>query len=67
MTVLRKYNELRNKLTKKYKELNLLVKVKQSIKPWQYSTFLIQKKVTIVGPKNIIFYIYTYYFIFNYI
>ena len=26
-------NELRNKLRKKYKELNLLVKKKQSIKP----------------------------------
>ena len=62
MTVLRKYNELRNKLRKKYKEMNLLVKKKQSIKPWQYMHIFNSKKVTRVGkitPTNIIFYTHT--------
>ena len=50
------------KLRKKYKELNLLVKKKQSIKPWQNMHMFNSKKVTTVGkktPKNIIFYTYT--------
>ena len=58
MTVLRKYNELRNKLRKKYKEMNLLV----SIKPLQYMHIFNSKKVTTVGkitPTNIIFYTHT--------
>ena len=47
------------KLRKKYKELNLLVKKKQSIKPWQYMHIFNSKKVKTVGKKtrkNIIFY-----------
>ena len=55
---MRKYNELRNKLRKKYKEMNLLV----SIKPLQYMHIFNSKKVTTVGkitPTNIIFYTHT--------
>ena len=50
------------KLRKKYKELNLLVKKKQSIKPWQYMHIFNSKEVTTVAkktPKNIIFYTHT--------
>ena len=50
------------KLRKKYKELNLLLKKKQSIKPRQYMHIFNSKKVITVGkkaPKNIIFYTHT--------
>ena len=50
------------KLRKKYKELNLLVKKKQSIKLWQYMPIFSSKKGTTVGKettKNIIFYTHT--------
>ena len=50
------------KFRKKYKELNLLVKKKQSIKPWQNIHIFNSEQVTTVGkkiPKNIIFYTYT--------
>ena len=50
------------KLGRKYKEMNLLVKKKHSIKPWQYMHIFNSKKVTTVGkktPKNIIFYTHT--------
>ena len=46
------------KLRKKYKELNLLLKKKQSIKPRQYMHIFNSKKVITVGkkaPKNIIY------------
>ena len=48
------------KLRKKYKELNLLVKEKHSIKPWQYMHIFNSKKVATVGKttrkNSIIFY-----------
>ena len=50
------------KLRKKYKELNLLVKKKQSITPWQYMHIFNSKEVTTVAkktPENIIFYTHT--------
>ena len=50
------------KLRKKYKELNLLVKKKQSIKPRQNMPIFNSKKVITVDkktPKNIIFYTHT--------
>ena len=56
MTVLR---NTMIKLRKKYKELNLLVKTKQSIKPRQNMPIFNSKKVITVDkktPKNIIFY-----------
>ena len=56
MTVLR---NTMIKLRKKCKELDLLVKKKQSIKPRQYMPIFNSKKVITVGkktPKNIIFY-----------
>ena len=59
MTVLR---NTMIKLRKKYKELNLLVKKKQSIKPRQNMPIFNLKKVITVDkktPKNIIFYTHT--------
>ena len=59
MTVLR---NTMIKLRKKYKELNLLVKKKQSIKPRQNMPIFHSKKVITVDkktPKNIIFYTHT--------
>ena len=59
MTVLR---NTMIKLRKKYKELNLLVKKKQSIKPRQNMPIFNSKKVVTVDkktPKNIIFYTHT--------
>ena len=59
MTVLR---NTMIKLRKKYKELNLLVKKKQSIKPRQNMPIFNSKKVITVDkktPKNIIFYTHT--------
>ena len=52
MTALRKYSELRNKLRKKYKELNLLMKKKQRIKLWQYMYIFNSKKVTTASKKD---------------
>ena len=59
MTVLR---NTMIKLRKKYKELNLLVKKKESIKPRQNMPIFNSKKVITVDkktPKNIIFYTHT--------
>ena len=59
MTVLR---NTMIKLRKKYKELNLLVKKKQSIKPRQNMPIFNSKKVITMDkktPKNIIFYTHT--------
>ena len=55
------------RLRKKYKELNFLVKRKQSIK-LSFTIHAQFKRATIMGkrtPKNIIF--NTHYFTFNYI
>ena len=59
MTVLR---NTMIKLRKKYTELNLLVKKKESIKPRQNMPIFNSKKVITVDkktPKNIIFYTHT--------
>ena len=48
------------KLRKKYKELNLLVKKKQSVKPRQYMSIFNSKKVITVGKKTAKNIIYTH-------